>query len=116
MKSSSQALLSNCALAAAAAGENVPDGVTGSQSDPLRNRSVLLLSFRKLLLRTEGLVALQSPSHQSRMSLEMSLAIIINLLLLPRPPLSPTHRKSRISNGKPQSLPVLEKELYIPAS
>ena len=40
--------------------ESVPDGVTSSQSDPLRNRSVLLLSFRKLLLRAEGLVALRS--------------------------------------------------------
>jgi len=37
----------------------VPDGVTSSQSDPLRDRSVLLLGSRELLLRTEGLVALQ---------------------------------------------------------
>lgn len=36
----------------------VPDGVTGSQSDPLRDRSVLLLRTRKLLLGAEGLVAL----------------------------------------------------------
>ncbi len=37
----------------------VPDGVTSSQSDPLRDWSVLLLGSRQLLLRTEGLVALQ---------------------------------------------------------
>ena len=36
----------------------IPDGVTGSQSDPLRDRSVLLLSSGELLLRAEGLVAL----------------------------------------------------------
>ncbi len=36
----------------------VPDGVTGSQSDPLRNRSILLLSSCELLLRSKGLVAL----------------------------------------------------------
>ena len=44
--------------------EDVPDGVTSSQSDPLRNWSVLLLSSRKLLLRAEGLVALFVRSHQ----------------------------------------------------
>jgi hypothetical protein len=38
--------------------QDVPDGVTSSQSDPLRNRSVLLLGSGELLLRTEGLVAL----------------------------------------------------------
>jgi len=38
--------------------EGIPDSVTSSQSDPLRNRSVLLLGSRELLLRTEGLVAL----------------------------------------------------------
>jgi hypothetical protein len=37
---------------------DVPDGVTSPQSDPLRDRSVLLLGFRQLLLRPEGLVAL----------------------------------------------------------
>ena len=36
----------------------VPDGVTSPQSDPLRDGSVLLLGFRQLLLRPEGLVAL----------------------------------------------------------
>ena len=36
----------------------VPDGVTSSQTDPLRNRSVLLLGSRELDFRTEGLVAL----------------------------------------------------------
>ncbi len=39
-------------------GCSVPDRVTSSQSDPLRNGSVLLLGSRELLLRTEGLVAL----------------------------------------------------------
>lgn len=39
-------------------GSYVPDGVTSPQSDPLRDRSVLLLGFRQLLLRPEGLVAL----------------------------------------------------------
>ncbi len=36
----------------------VPDGVTSSQSDPLRNWTVLLLGSGELLLRTEGLVGL----------------------------------------------------------
>jgi len=35
----------------------VPNGVTGSEADPLRNGAVLLLGFRKLLLGTERLVA-----------------------------------------------------------
>jgi hypothetical protein len=39
-------------------GSIVPDGVTGSQSDPLRNRSVLFLGLGQLLLCSEGLVAL----------------------------------------------------------
>lgn len=37
----------------------IPDCVTGSQSDPLRNWSVLFLGFGELLLRSEGLVALE---------------------------------------------------------
>lgn len=37
----------------------VPDGVTGAQTDPLRDGSVLLLCFRKLDLGAERLVALQ---------------------------------------------------------
>ena len=41
-------------------GEFVPDGVTSSQSDPLRNWSVLFLGLSQLLLRSEGLVALSS--------------------------------------------------------
>lgn len=45
-------------------GDSVPDGVAGSQSDPLGNWTVLLLRFRKLLLRSEGLVALQIRSVQ----------------------------------------------------
>jgi hypothetical protein len=36
----------------------VPDGVTRSEADPLRNRAVLLLRFGKLLLGAEGFVAL----------------------------------------------------------
>jgi len=36
----------------------VPDGVTGPQSDPLRDGPVLLLGSRELLLRAEGLMAL----------------------------------------------------------
>jgi len=39
-------------------GEVVPDGVTSPHSDPLRDGSVLLLGFGKLLLGAEGLVAL----------------------------------------------------------
>jgi hypothetical protein len=40
-------------------GDAVPDGITGPQSDPLRDRAVLLLRFRELLLRTERLVGLR---------------------------------------------------------
>ncbi len=36
----------------------VPDGVTGAQTDPLGNGSVLLLRLGELLLRAESLVAL----------------------------------------------------------
>lgn len=36
-----------------------PDGVSGSETDPLRDRAVLLLGFGKLLLGTEGFVALR---------------------------------------------------------
>lgn len=36
----------------------VPDGVASSESDPLRDRAVLLLRPRKLLLGAESLVAL----------------------------------------------------------
>ena len=36
----------------------VPDGVVGSQSNPLRNRAVLLLRFGELLLGAERLVRL----------------------------------------------------------
>lgn len=39
-------------------GEIVPDGVTGSQSNPLWNWSVLLLGSGELNLRTERLVTL----------------------------------------------------------
>jgi hypothetical protein len=37
----------------------IPDCVTSSQSNPLGNWSILFLGFRKLLLRTEGLVTLR---------------------------------------------------------
>jgi hypothetical protein len=37
---------------------NVPDSVTSSETDPLRDGAVLLLRFGELLLRAEGLVAL----------------------------------------------------------
>lgn len=43
-------------------GEAVPDGVARPQADPLRDGAVLLLSFGKLLLGAEGLVALRSVS------------------------------------------------------
>ena len=45
----------------------VPDGVVGSQADPLGDRAVLLLSFRKLHLRAEGLVGLRIISIADRM-------------------------------------------------
>jgi hypothetical protein len=35
-----------------------PNGIPGPQTDPLRDRSVLLLRPRELLLRAEGFVAL----------------------------------------------------------
>lgn len=37
---------------------NLLDGVTGPQANPLRDGTVLLLSFGKLLLGTETLLAL----------------------------------------------------------
>jgi hypothetical protein len=45
--------------------KRIPDGVTSPQSDPLRDRSVLLLGSRELLLRAEGLVALLNRSSAS---------------------------------------------------
>ena len=39
-------------------GVDVPDSVPRSESNPLRHRAVLLLRSGKLLLRSEGLVAL----------------------------------------------------------
>lgn len=36
----------------------VPDGIPSPQSNPLRDRAVLLLRFRELLLRPERLVGL----------------------------------------------------------
>ena len=38
--------------------EGIPNSVAGSKANPLRDRSVLLLRARKLLLGTEGFVAL----------------------------------------------------------
>ena len=46
-------------------GNYLPDGVTGPEANPLGDRTVLLLSFGKLLLGTEGLVALQKISNVS---------------------------------------------------
>jgi hypothetical protein len=40
----------------------VPDGVAGSEADPLGDGAVLLLRFGKLLLGAEGLVALRGIS------------------------------------------------------
>lgn len=37
---------------------DLPDGVAGAQTDPLGDGTVLTLSFGKLLLGAEGLVAL----------------------------------------------------------
>lgn len=39
-------------------GRNLPDGVAGAQTDPLGDGTVLALSFGKLLLGAESLVAL----------------------------------------------------------
>jgi hypothetical protein len=39
-------------------GRNLPDGVAGAQTNPLRDGAVLTLSFGKLLLGAESLVAL----------------------------------------------------------
>ena len=44
----------------------VPDGVTGPETNPLRNRTVLLLGFGKLLLGAEGLLGLLVDSCQHR--------------------------------------------------
>lgn len=41
-----------------AGGFLVPDGVTSPETDPLRDRAVLLLRLGELLLRSERLVAL----------------------------------------------------------
>ena len=49
-------------------GRNAPDGVTSSQTDPLRNRAVLLLGLSKLLLGTESLVALFEGTCQQSIS------------------------------------------------
>jgi len=47
----------------------LPDGVTGSQADPLRDRTVLLLGFGKLLFGAEGLLALLDDEFVSRLRL-----------------------------------------------
>lgn len=63
----------------------VPDGVTSSKTDPLRNWSVLLLCASKLLLGSEGLVALQIHRVSRR-----SCAIVVSFLsFLPPPSLPP---------------------------
>jgi hypothetical protein len=60
--------------------KSVPDGVTCPQSDPLRDRPVLLLSFGELLLRAEGLVALLNVSSAS------ILQIVFNAIFIHHPP------------------------------
>lgn len=45
-------------------GANAPDRIPSPQSNPLRNRTILLLGARKLLLRAEGFVALFVISKQ----------------------------------------------------
>lgn len=42
----------------ARASRDLPDGVAGAQTNPLGDGAVLTLSFGKLLLGAEGLVAL----------------------------------------------------------
>ena len=45
-------------LSKAGSGSIVPDGVVGAQTDPLRDRAVLLLGLGQLLLGAERLVGL----------------------------------------------------------
>lgn len=47
----------------AVAGMSAPDGVPGTEPDPLGNRPVLLLGLGQLLLDTESLVALLERAH-----------------------------------------------------
>lgn len=53
-------LFADCApgVSDAGRGRNLPDGVAGAQTNPLGDRAVLTLSFGKLLLGAESLVAL----------------------------------------------------------
>lgn len=55
-------------------GSLLPDGVTSSQSNPLWDRTILLLGSCELLLRAEGLVALYCVSSAS----------VINFSVAPR--------------------------------
>jgi hypothetical protein len=66
--------------------ESLPDRVTSSQADPLRNRSVLLLGSGELLLRAEGLVALLNVSSAS--ILQISTIPSIHALVQSLPPSS----------------------------
>lgn len=45
-------------------GRNLPDGVAGAQTNPLRDGAVLTLSFGKLLLGAESLVALYDGKNE----------------------------------------------------
>lgn len=49
-------------------GRKLPDGVTSPETNPLRNRTVLLLGFGKLLLGTEGLLALLIHEQDTQIS------------------------------------------------
>jgi hypothetical protein len=55
--------------------ESLPDRVTSSQADPLRNRSVLLLGSGELLLRAEGLVALLNVSSASILQISSTIPL-----------------------------------------
>lgn len=50
--------VSGCDFLDVGRGRNLPDGVAGAQTNPLRDGAVLTLSFGKLLLGAESLVAL----------------------------------------------------------
>jgi hypothetical protein len=72
-------------------GCSIPDRVTSSQSDPLRNRSVLLLGSGELLLRAEGLVALLNASSASILQIFFGIPLHPRAHGLPLPSASPWH-------------------------
>lgn len=53
----------------ARASRDLPDGVAGAQTNPLGDGAVLTLSFGKLLLGAEGLVALWTRGESARIIL-----------------------------------------------